>query len=152
MPARQRPCGGTPARSRPSKRMLPRSGCRPPPIRLNSVVLPAPFGPMMPTASPCPIARSSASATMIEPKLFFKPATSSSMMRQIVARSGDRLHLAADGDGRRRPVVGDDDIIFAVLEAPLAADQRRLGDVLGGERRQVRAVPLHLADDGIEMV
>ena len=45
-------------------------GARPPAIRLNSVVLPAPFGPMMPTASPGAIARSRSSATMIEPKLF----------------------------------------------------------------------------------
>ena len=29
--------------------------------------------------------------------------------------STDRLHLAAGRDFRRRPVVGDDDVVFAVL-------------------------------------
>ena len=95
----------------------------------------APFGPMMPTASPGAIARSRSSATMIEPKLFLRPATSSSMICQRVARSGDGLHLACHGDRRCRLVVGDDDIVFAVLEPPLTADERRLGDVLGRERR-----------------
>src|SRR5262245_4995729 len=151
MPARQRPCGGMFARSWPSKRMRPAVGARAPSIRLNNVVLPAPFGPMMPTASPGAIERSRSSATMIEPKLFFRPATSSSMRCQRAARSGDGLHLAGNGDRRRRLVVGDDDIILAVLEPPLAADERRLGDVLGSERRQVGAAPLHLADDGIEI-
>src|SRR4029453_8988520 len=132
MPARQRPCGGCFKRSRPSKRMLPAVGVRPPAIRLNSVVLPAPFGPVMPTASPGPTTRSRSSATMIEPKLFFRPATSS-MRCQRAARSGDGLHLAADGNRRRRLVVGYDDIVFAVLEPPLAADKGRLGDFLGRE-------------------
>src|SRR6186997_1099002 len=109
--------------------MMPPPGARPPAIRLNSVVLPAPFGPMMPTASPGAIARSRSSATMIEPKLFLRPATSSSMRCQRVTRSGDDLHLAADGNRRRRLVVGDDDVVFAVLEPPLAADQRRFRDV-----------------------
>ena len=40
------------ARSRPSKRMAPASCASSPEIRLNSEVLPAPFGPMMPSASP----------------------------------------------------------------------------------------------------
>src|SRR6478672_6480110 len=131
--------------------MLPAEGNRSPAIRLNSVVLPAPFGPMMPTASPGPIARSRSSATMIEPKFFLRPATSSSMICQHVARSGNGLHLACHGDRRRRLVVGDDDIVFAVLEAPLTADERRLGHVLVRERRQVCSAPLHLADDGVEI-
>src|SRR5216683_5856472 len=128
--------------------MLPAVGERSPAIRLNSVVLPAPFGPMMPTASPGAIARSRLSATTIEPKLFLRPASSSSMIRQ---QSGDGLHLACHGDRRRRLVVGDDDIVFAVLEPPLTADQRSLRDVLGSEGRQVRAAPLHLANDRVEI-
>src|ERR1700751_4818183 len=88
---------------------------------------------------------------MIEPKLFFKPATSSSMICQRLTRSGDGLHLAADRDCRRRAVVGDDDIVLAILEPPLAADQRGLGDVLGGEWRQVRTTPLQLAYDRVEI-
>src|SRR5262249_30352298 len=138
MPARQRACGGSLAKSRPSKRIWPAVGDRPPAIRLNSVVLPAPFGPMMPTASPLALERSRSSATTIDPKLFRRPATSSNMVVRGATRSGNRLHLAADRNCRRQLVVGDHDVVLAVLEAPLAADERRLGDVLGGERRQVR--------------
>src|SRR5215470_20119200 len=53
----------------------------------------------------------------------------------------DRLHLAGDRDGGRGLVVGDDDLVLvAVLDAPLAADERSLGDVLGRKGRQVRAI------------
>ena len=44
--------GGHPAISIPSRRTLPASGRIRPVIRLNSVVLPDPFGPMMLTSSP----------------------------------------------------------------------------------------------------
>ena len=37
------------------------------------------------------------------------------------------------------------------LEPPLAADQRRLGDVLRREGRQLLAVPVDVADDGVEV-
>ena len=54
----------------------------------------------------------------------------------------DRLHLAADRDVRRGFVVGDDDVVLvAAAQPPLAADQRRLGDVLLRERRQVLVAP-----------
>ena len=39
MPARQRRCGGARVMSRPSSRIAPASGDRPPAIRLNSVDL-----------------------------------------------------------------------------------------------------------------
>ena len=55
--------------SRPSRRIVPASGARPPAIRLNSVVLPAPFGPMMPSASPGRNAKDRcSSAATTEPK------------------------------------------------------------------------------------
>src|SRR5215471_7426893 len=46
-PSRQRSCGAMPVTSRPSSFTWPRSGRRWPVIRLKSVVLPAPLGPMM---------------------------------------------------------------------------------------------------------
>ena len=52
MPAMQRARGGACVMSWPSKRTVPLSGRSSPVIRLNSVDLPAPFGPMMPSASP----------------------------------------------------------------------------------------------------
>ena len=54
--------------SRPSSRMAPPSGRSAPAIRLKSDVLPAPFGPMMPSAVPSATARSMPSATSTEPK------------------------------------------------------------------------------------
>src|SRR6266446_8481256 len=69
-----------------------------------------------------------------------------------IDRLTDRLHLAGDRDGGRGLVVGDDDLVLvAVLDAPLAADERRLGDVLGRKGRQVRAIPCHLADHRVEV-
>src|SRR5262245_1127205 len=45
--------------------------------------------------------------------------------------SADRLHLAGCRNDRRGAVVGDHDVVLvALLEPPLAADQRRLGHVL----------------------
>src|SRR6266850_585453 len=52
MPSRQRSCGAMPVTSRPLKLMLPASGRRWPVIRLKSVVLPAPLGPMMALTEP----------------------------------------------------------------------------------------------------
>src|ERR1700675_3297699 len=158
--------------SRPFRRISPASGASPPAIRLNSVVLPAPFGPMMPSASPGATDRSISSAAMTDPKLLRRPLIFSMRLslatrrtnRNEIAKlhrtclvrlallSTDQLHFAAGGNVRRSAVVGDDDVVLvAVLDAPLPADQRRLGDVLCGEWRQVGPVPLYLADHGIEI-
>ena len=51
-PRRTRSCIGTPVMSAPSKRTRPAVGGSVPVIRLNSVVLPAPFGPIRPRISP----------------------------------------------------------------------------------------------------
>ena len=48
MPRAQTSCGFSPPISLPAKRIAPWSAARKPLITLNSVVLPAPFGPMMP--------------------------------------------------------------------------------------------------------
>src|ERR671918_739764 len=47
MPRRQTSCGATPVMSRPSRTTAPASGRRWPVMRLKTVVLPAPLGPMM---------------------------------------------------------------------------------------------------------
>ena len=51
-PSRARSCGGRPARSWPCIVTRPRSGRMRPDRQLNSVVLPAPFGPISATSSP----------------------------------------------------------------------------------------------------
>ena len=54
--------------SAPAKTTRPPSGATVPVAMPNSVVLPAPFGPMMPSASPSPSARSISFATTTAPK------------------------------------------------------------------------------------
>ena len=68
MPARQRRSGVSRVMSRPSNSTRPESGATVPVIMPNSVVLPAPFGPMMPSASPSPSERSMPFATTTAPK------------------------------------------------------------------------------------
>src|SRR4030095_109825 len=53
IPRRQRSCGAMPVTSRSLNTTRPPSGCRRPVIRLNSVVLPAPLGPMIALIEPC---------------------------------------------------------------------------------------------------
>src|SRR5689334_18037795 len=66
--------------------------------------------------------------------------------------STNRLHFAGGRNYGGGTIVDDDDIVFvAFLEPPLAADQRRLGDVLGRERRHAGTVPLHVTDDRVEV-
>src|SRR6185437_7535318 len=77
MPMPQMRCGGMPVISRPSSSTRPAVGGRWPVMRLNSVDLPAPFGPM--TAAICPAATArSTSATARKPaKDLLSPCTSS---------------------------------------------------------------------------
>ncbi|MCY1217988.1 hypothetical protein D9M72_299210 [compost metagenome] len=67
MPRWQRMNTGSRVTSSPWKRMRPLSAATPPAMRLNSVLLPAPLGPMMPNASPGARARLRSSVTFTEP-------------------------------------------------------------------------------------
>src|SRR5262249_21631422 len=68
MPRQQRRSGARWVMSMPARMTRPASGATVPLAIPNSVVLPAPFGPMMPSASPSARARSSARATTTAPK------------------------------------------------------------------------------------
>ena len=52
MPIRERACGGFAVMSEPANSTRPAVGATSPVIKLNIVVLPAPFGPITPSASP----------------------------------------------------------------------------------------------------
>src|SRR5258706_15891390 len=67
MPRRQRWCGASDVTSRPSYSTRPPSTRTSPLIRLNSVVLPAPLGPRMPSVSPASTASEIASVTFSPP-------------------------------------------------------------------------------------
>src|SRR6202044_3514415 len=57
MPTRTARNDFAPARFSPSNSIFPEVGLSEPAIRLRSVVLPAPFGPISPTSPPCSISK-----------------------------------------------------------------------------------------------
>src|SRR5690349_25059666 len=67
--------GGRPAISWPSKQIRPASGRRNPLTRLNSVVLPAPFGPMSAVIEPRLTSKPALSTACRPPKRFRTPST-----------------------------------------------------------------------------
>jgi hypothetical protein len=71
-------CDGSPLISLPSNRIVPLSRATSPVIRLNSVVLPEPFGPITLTSSPAVTVRSIPSAAATPPNRFVSPSISSS--------------------------------------------------------------------------
>jgi hypothetical protein len=84
MPLRQRSCGGAAPMSSPKKRIEPESARRSPVTRLKSVVLPAPFGPMMPSSSRLPTSTLRPSMTFSAPNDFSTPASERIALRRSV--------------------------------------------------------------------
>src|ERR1700722_16978014 len=146
---RTRSIAGAWVTSRPSNSMRPACGSRLPVIRLKRVDLPAPFGPMTPKASPRGTAKVTESETFKAPNDF-----ETLSRRRITAavpvspeRGGGRsppsatpsegLHFAGRGNLGRGRVFDDHQLEAAAgFLPPLAADERRLADVLRCERRQ----------------
>ena len=77
IPSRQRSCGAMPVTSRSLKTTCPPSGTRCPVIRLKSVVLPAPLGPMMALIEPLGTVKETPSTAWKPSKLFRTSRTSS---------------------------------------------------------------------------
>src|SRR5262245_37843029 len=137
---RQRRSGASRVMSAPSNSTRPESGATVPVAMPNSVVLPAPFGPMMPSASPWSNARSRRSATTTAPnrlemlsrlRIGIETATWPGRARPWRGASlAQRLQLAADRNFRRRTVGGDHQFGLVARALPLAGNQWRLGDVL----------------------
>ena len=95
MPSATISCGGRPVSSRPRKRTLPASGVTKPDTRSNSVVLPAPFGPIRPVMLPSTTVNETWSTASRPPNALDSPAT---------AKYGSRRHRASSGlmrSGRR---------------------------------------------------
>src|SRR5436190_9519157 len=94
MPSLHRAAASSRVTRAPSKRISPDPGSRSPAIRPNRLVLPAPFGPTIPTMSPGAMLSESPSATTTFPNLF---VTRSSSSRADAAASGIRgLELGRD--------------------------------------------------------
>src|SRR5579885_3605431 len=109
--------------------MRPESGASTPSTRLNSVVLPAPFGPSTPRMSPSATERLSPSMTLSAPKRRLS-STSSSIQPPFFAsapRSGvvDHRRGAADRNIGIERIIDDRDVIGIFLAlGPLADDKR----------------------------
>src|SRR5881227_4164837 len=106
MPPRQRRCGARRVTSRPSYSMRPASTRASPETRLNSVVLPAPLGPRMPSVSPASTASEMSSVTFSAPYDFDTPCRASSGM----SGGGQGAQLAARRNVGRGLVVHDGEL------------------------------------------
>ncbi len=76
MPSPASLCGLSPSSRSPRQRSTPSSGSMKPQTTLNSVVLPAPFGPMTPSTSPGSTNSDTESSAVRPPKRTVTPSTS----------------------------------------------------------------------------
>ena len=76
MPARAHATGPIPLTRLPASRTSPRSGDTSPPIELNRLVLPAPFGPISPNISPSATENVTSTLAATPPNVFETPSTS----------------------------------------------------------------------------
>src|SRR5215471_2982787 len=131
MPSLHRAAGSSLVTVRPAKRTSPAPGASSPEMRPNRLVLPAPFGPTIPTTSPGPTANDRSSAMTTRPNRFVTSSSSSSglVIRSLVGglQIGGDLGLGLEG------VVDDlglDGELGALL--PLDADRGGDGNARGG--------------------
>src|SRR2546430_4231138 len=151
MPARHRASGGMCVMSLPSRMMRPESGRTIPVIRLNRLDLPAPFGPMTPSASPDDKVRSMSLATTIAPNAFDMALSSSIVIARYHRESAQGLHVTAKRNLRCLLVLGNHHVVFVAGQPPLAAHKRRLCDVPCGERRHLVGAEGNKTNDGIKL-
>src|SRR6266853_4310768 len=103
MPSLHRAAASSLVTRRPEKKISPAPGDRSPEMRPNRLVLPAPFGPTIPTVSPAPTANDRSSAMTTRPNRFVTWSISSS---GLVIRSWvRRLQVAVDRHARQQRVV-----------------------------------------------
>lgn len=88
----------------PLNLMNPASDFKDPVIKLNSDVLPAPFGPKMPIASPDDTSKDVSSATTTAPKDFCKPETDNNGDITLAKQ----LQIATHRNFRSMGVIRDD--------------------------------------------
>src|SRR5207237_8672923 len=124
MPARHRASADRCVMSLPSRMMRPESGRTIPVMRLNRLDLPAPFGPMTPSASPDDKVRSMSLATTIAPNAFDMALSSSIVLARHHRDSAQGLHVTAKRNLRRLFVPSNDHVVFVIGQRPLAAHRR----------------------------
>src|SRR5215470_11855647 len=90
----------------PNSTIEPLSGCSSPVIRLNSVVLPAPFGPMINRRSPGAIDRLTSAVTRSPPNDLHNALTPSAVMGGFLQARATVLHgIAAEVLAKRSATV-----------------------------------------------
>src|SRR5580704_7841828 len=90
MPSRHRPAESSRVMSRPANLTWPASGDRSPEIRPNRLVLPAPFGPTIPTVSPALTENDRSSAMTTRPNRFVTWSSSSNGLLSAHLKVGSR--------------------------------------------------------------
>src|SRR5258708_25670484 len=137
-PSRARVSGAKRVMSRPSNRTLPEVDDKSPVRQLNSVDLPAPFGPIKPKMSPCSSVTDAASTALKLPKAFVTSQASRSTgcsfrhrdLRGLVGYGPDPLDQRQDAAGLEARDQYDDGAVDDKRQAgPLAAEQI-VGDFL----------------------
>src|SRR3954470_9414703 len=87
-------------------RTRPAVGACSPVMTLNSVVLPAPFGPIKPVTVPACTLNVAELTAVTPPKRTVTPSTSSNGAEPFVSRGATDGHLLADANAFRQRVVG----------------------------------------------
>src|SRR4030095_1536736 len=108
MPMRQRSCGAMPVTSRFLKTTRPVSGLTWPVMRLNSVVLPAPLGPMMALIEPVGTGKLTPSTAWKPPRLL-RPSRTSSMRAPLALEPGGEERNGAREAAGEDEEQGDED-------------------------------------------
>src|SRR5215468_4918417 len=90
MPSRHRAAESSRVTLRPANLTWPAPGDRSPEIRPNRLVLPAPFGPTIPTVSPAPTENDRSSAMTTRPNRFVTWSSSSNGHRSAHLKVGSR--------------------------------------------------------------
>src|SRR5580658_1243545 len=150
MPSLHRAAASSLVTVRPAKETVPAPGARSPEMRPNRLVLPAPFGPTIPTTSPGPTVNDRSSAMTTRPNRF---VTLSSSSRGFVIRSGVGRHEVGRDLRLREQGVVDDLELQRVLGALLPLHAGRRGDcnarcgATGGEvKRPGERLDVHVVD------
>src|SRR5881296_1183056 len=142
-PRCERAGAGSAVTSAPANRIVPASGGRSPESWPISVVLPAPFGPMIASVSPSATSRSTPSVATRPPKRLVSPRTASSVSATGDAGAGQQAEETAPG------VEDDEDEQRAEHDLPVHRPRRehvleeQEGD--GAEHRAVQRA--HAAED-----
>src|SRR6267378_450235 len=148
MPACATRYAGRPPISAPRKRTQPALGLSAPAMRLQTVLLPEPLGPIRPRISPSATSNETLLTAVKPPNLFVSCSTSSKSRREGVAL-GERQHRVARLDGARpRDIGAAGDVLRHHRERALV-----LAGELAARRIELHAVALQRAarrDVGVE--